>query len=209
MEIYARADHLNEDREALWKNQLENFFVWLDHSFFALCAVVYHIVYRSIVVILYIAERHWGFRFIVIQLAYSYTLTYTRWWCKCDSTEREENACRSFRRLFSALLFFACARSHAKKVGRTARVLDPNVTSIHVRFCRERRVHRIDSSQTTFVVPTFPHGALWIRTSSTNFRFSLHVRRFVQKVFSKRASSREAIVCWVSVALLSTLAANN
>lgn len=42
MEIYARADHLNEDREALWKNELENFF-------FALCTVVYHTVYRSIV----------------------------------------------------------------------------------------------------------------------------------------------------------------
>lgn len=40
MEIYARADHLNEGREVLWKNELENFFGWLDHSFFVLCAVV-------------------------------------------------------------------------------------------------------------------------------------------------------------------------
>lgn len=49
MEIYARADHLNEDREVLWKNELENFFAWLDQSFFVLCIVVYHIVYHSIV----------------------------------------------------------------------------------------------------------------------------------------------------------------
>lgn len=40
-------------------------------------------------------------------------------------------------------------------------------------------------------------------------RFSVHARLFIRKVFSKRASSREAIVCWVLVALLSTLAANN
>lgn len=34
MEIYARADHLNEDREALWKNELENFFLYrgVSHS---------------------------------------------------------------------------------------------------------------------------------------------------------------------------------
>lgn len=203
MEIYARADHLNEGKEVLWKNELENFFGWLDHSFFVLCTVVciaYCILLNDTAV--------------SVSSLSSWRIL-TRWRIRVgdvNTIPRKETrtpvvlfaSCSPH--CFPLLVHVRTRKKSWSNGGDTLRVLDPNVTSIHVRFCTERRAHRIDSSQTAFAVPIFPHGVLVLRCEFARVRFSLHVRLSIRKVFSKRASSRGG---WVLVALLSTLAANN